>query len=312
MQETPMQIFHFFTLIFCLGISVLSAQLSDHFKKAEGKSEIHRIKNIDFIYLINLDQRPEKLASSLQQLHPYGIVPYRFSAVNGWELSLEAINDVGVKFSPEMKGGFMATSYLTNNFKPTHELMQHHGQTYFVHCMARGTIGIILSHLSVLQDAYDSEYETIWVMEDDIEVKQDPRMVSELIEKLDGLVGQGNWDVLYTDRAFHHSSGSHVLGGNTGHYKRPNFELTKPASRPVKISPDFLKIPTRYSTTSMIIRRGGMLKILDFMKTHQIYLPYDLDYHWMELRVYTTWNDVVTNQAKAISDNGTPPKPKKT
>lgn len=31
----------------------------------------------------------------------------------------------------------------------------------------------MLSHLSVLKDALDSGYETIWVMEDDIHIIQD-------------------------------------------------------------------------------------------------------------------------------------------
>jgi len=72
----------------------LQAGLQDHFKKAEGKSDIHKTRNIDFIYMINLDERPEKWQMSIAQLASYGIIPYRFSAVNGWELSLEDINDV--------------------------------------------------------------------------------------------------------------------------------------------------------------------------------------------------------------------------
>jgi acetolactate synthase-1/2/3 large subunit len=35
-----------------------------------------------------------------------------------------------------------------------------------------GAIGIALSHLSILQDAYDSGYETVWVMEDDVDIMQ--------------------------------------------------------------------------------------------------------------------------------------------
>jgi hypothetical protein len=38
----------------------LSADIKDHLKPAETKSEMHNIPNVDFIYMINLDQRPEK------------------------------------------------------------------------------------------------------------------------------------------------------------------------------------------------------------------------------------------------------------
>ncbi len=159
------------------------------------------MRNIDYIYIINLDQRPEKFEKCIAQLYPYGIYPYRFSAVNGWELSIETINDLGVKFEPGMQGDFMGTSYLPrSNFKPHHEKIQNYNQTYFCHCMSRGAIGIVLSHLSILQDAYDSGYETIWVMEDDIEVIRDPHELSDLIERLDRKVGEDNWDILFTDR----------------------------------------------------------------------------------------------------------------
>ena len=73
-------------------------------------------------------------------------------------------------------------------------------RTYFGPSNARGTIGIVLSHLSVLQDALDSGYDTIWVMEDDIQIIRNPRKLSKLIAKLDALVGKNGWDVLYTDQ----------------------------------------------------------------------------------------------------------------
>ncbi|NGX26897.1 MAG: hypothetical protein K940chlam6_00823, partial [Chlamydiae bacterium] len=169
--------------------SSLYSNVFDHLKPAEGKSDIHKMRNIDFIYMINLDQRPEKFEKSINKLHPYGIYPYRFSAVNGWELSLEDINNIGVKYAPGMVGGFMGTIYLPDDeFQASHELIQNYDRTYFCHCMSRGAMGIVLSHLSILKDAYESGYETIWVMEDDIEVLQDPTILSDLIDQLDGAV----------------------------------------------------------------------------------------------------------------------------
>ena len=86
----------FFVLCTLCSVS-LSARLEDHFKRAPHKGKGHQIRNIDFIYMINLDRRPEKFESSLKQLQPYGMKPYPFSAVNGWELTLKDINDVGLK-----------------------------------------------------------------------------------------------------------------------------------------------------------------------------------------------------------------------
>ncbi|MBA3721618.1 MAG: glycosyltransferase family 25 protein [Parachlamydiaceae bacterium] len=290
---------------FSIFNSVLQAKLEDHFKKIENKSNIHKMRNIDFIYLINLDQRPEKFQKCIDQLHPYGIYPYRFSAVNGWELTLEDINDVGLKFEPGMQGGFMATSYLTPDLKPTHNLVENFGQAYFVHCFARGTIGICLSHLSILQDAYDSGYKTIWVMEDDIEVIRDPTIIPDLIDQLNKAVGKNNWDVLFTDRDFRNGNGEYT--GCSADARRPNFNPVKKNDYALKkdINPVFRKIGSRYGAHSMIISRRGIAKILNFIKSHKIFLPYDLDFYLpLGINLYTVREDVVANLPKAISDNG--------
>lgn len=281
----------------------LCCDVEDHLKILADKSSDHSMKNIDFIYLINLDQRSEKLKLTLDQLTPYGIYPYRFSAVNGWELSLETIHDVGLKFSPEMEGGFMATSYPNESFKPSHEIIQHYGQTYFCHCMALGTIGCVLSHLSVLQDAYDSGYETIWVIEDDIEIKRDPTILPDLIDKLDRLVGKDNWDVLFTDRDIHGGDGNYVIASSAA--KRPDYASRNDFAIKHEISPDFRRIGARYGSHSMIIRKCGVKKLLQFLKAHQVFLPYDLEYTLPPgIQLYTVLEDVVSNFAKAISDNG--------
>ena len=47
--------------VFCPG--GLFAKVEDHFKKALSKDGNHQIRNIDFIYMINLDERPEKVKS---------------------------------------------------------------------------------------------------------------------------------------------------------------------------------------------------------------------------------------------------------
>jgi GR25 family glycosyltransferase involved in LPS biosynthesis len=289
--------------------SSLFSDLQDHLKKAENKGEGHSYKNIDFIYIINLDQRPEKYKSCIDQLEPYGIIPYRFSAVNGWELSLEAINDVGLKFTPLMEGGFMGTSYLKEgNFNPHHEVIGNFGQTYFCHCMARGTIGICLSHISILQDAWDSGYETIWVMEDDIEVLRDPRTLPKLIEELDMLVGKDQWDILFTDRDIRDQYGHHkptIWGA-----KRPDysvFESENNFAENLQIGPHFRKIGARYGATSMIIRRSGMKKLLQFFYAHSIFLPYDLDFIYpRKIKLYTVLEDIISNLPNALSDNGGP------
>jgi GR25 family glycosyltransferase involved in LPS biosynthesis len=294
--------------LFFLAIASLRADLEDHFKKLEHgpASEGQALRNIDFIYMINLDQRPEKWEKSREQLLPYGIAPHRFSAVNGWELDVETINDVGVVFAPEMEGGFMATSYHT--LEQSHEIIANVGQTYFVHCMARGAIGCYLSHLSVLQDAYDRGYETIWVMEDDIAIIRDPRLLPDIIDALDQEVGKGQWDVLFTDKDMRRSDGAYIPCW--GAMQRPDISFGQRNNDYTIRAPlgsFFYRIGCRFGTHSMIIRRSGMKKILQFCKAHKMYLPYDMDMiRIFGIKLYTVAEDVVGNLPKAASDNGAP------
>lgn len=290
---------------------LLFACIEDHLKKVDRTqcfSEANSMRHIDFIYMINLDQRPEKWKLSTDQLRPYGIIPCRFSAVNGWELSLEAINDVGLTLSPEMDRGFMATTYLHPDLQPQHEPLEQIGRSYFCHCMARGTIGIALSHISILQDAYEQGYETIWVMEDDIQVIKDPHLLSDLIAELDATLGQGNWDVLFTDRDMLRSDGSY----NPCHWAARRPDITDGMKKNdywtrTPVNGTFWKIGARYGAHSMIIRRSGIKKLLMHFKAHQIYLPYDLEFILpLGIQLYALQDDVITNLPKALSDNGGP------
>jgi len=305
---------HLFLLILLVAVKSLHADIADHFKPCQNKSGNHSMRNIDFIYLINLDRRPDRLADCSRRLDPYDIHPYRFSAVNGWELPIEVINDVGLKFEPWMNKGIMGTYYYLdeqNIIQHAHEIIGVEGRTYFGHCVARGPIAIALSHLSVLQDALNSGYNTVWVLEDDFELKGNPHIISELIDKLDSLVGKEGWDVLFTDRDIRKANGEH----NPCYWaaRRPNFTPWNPnqfAERKI-ISPDFQKIGARWGSHSMILRKSGIEKILHFFKVYRIFFPYDMDYifpsdMFSEIQLYTVLEDVVSNQVDSVSDNSGP------
>lgn len=61
--------------------------------------------------MVNSDERAEKHKSSLEQLVSSGIIPCRFSAVNGWNLLLETTNSIGIPYELWMQGGIWRTSY---------------------------------------------------------------------------------------------------------------------------------------------------------------------------------------------------------
>jgi GR25 family glycosyltransferase involved in LPS biosynthesis len=273
---------------FFLLATIGHADFSSHLRKdLNKKTEKSSIAKIDFIYLINLDQRPKKLERCLTQLKSYDIFPHRFSAIYGWDLPPGVFNDVGVKFSPGMRSSEWVIHFpAKGKGEPESDFLRAEciGKTVFSRWMTPGDIGCSLSHLSVLQDAVDSGYETIWVMEDDILLEKDPHLLSSLIEKLDAKVGKEGWDVLYTDldssdsaRYTEENDFQSDLKGDLWFFWRPDMNLADrtPFAKRTVLSEDFIKIGSRFRTHSMIIRRSGMKKILDFEKKHHLFIPYD-------------------------------------
>ncbi len=255
------------------------------------------MRNVDFIYLINLDNHPEKLKACLNQLTPYGVHPYRFSAVNGLGLSLATINDLGLKVSNEMERGTLGIYYpLEGNFEFNYRLLTDDNQTYFNYWMTRENIGKALSHISILQDALDSGYETIWVMEDDIQVVRDPREISELIDRLDQQVGKDNWDILFTDQDQQHQNGHYTTTFQTG--QRPDyapFAREIPFKLKEKIGSDFFRIGARSGSYSMVLRKSGIRKLLQYFHARQLFSPYDIEYAFPRgIRLYTVDKEVVS------------------
>ena len=243
----------------------------------------------------------------MDALSPYGINPYRFSAVNGWELTFDAIDDLGIKYRPGMLNS-IASVFRHEDGKEymSFEVMKDEAVTYYCHSLSRGAIGCFLSHLSILQDAYDSGYNTIWIIEDDIRVVENPLVLSSLIAKLDSLVG-ADWDVLFTDNEIKGADGRPVPCSVIR--PRPNFQV-KPLeyySMRHKVDEDMTKIGMRFGSHSMIVRRSGMKKILDYAKAYKIYFPYDIEYFLApEIKLYQCNRDIVGNIAGGLSDNGQP------
>lgn len=276
-------------------------------RPAKGKIGNPSMLNIDYIYMINLDKRPEKYQSTMKALEPYGIFPYRFSAVNGWDLSFEAIEKLGVTYEEGLPEGPIASVFRHEGGMEyvSFEIMKEPGVAYYCHSLSRGAIGCILSHLSVLQDAYDSGYRVIWVLEDDIQIIRNPHELSSLINVLDNLAP--DWDVLFTDDETKNAEGQRVYCGAIR--PRPYFSL-----QPVDyyrnrsyVNEDIIRLGLRFGSYSMIIKRPGMKKILDYFKANKIYFPYDIDYRFVpEINMYSCTRDIVTTTYGGISDNAIP------
>lgn len=247
---------------------------------------------IDHIYLINLDHRKDRLEKSLKQLAPYGLIPHRFAAIYGKNLSVAELSRVALKLEPFMEKHKWSRG-VSKGLKKDFLRKEVCGKPFFSEWMTIGAVGCALSHLSVLKEAYDLGYETIWVLEDDFVVKEDPHKLNSLIEKLDALT-DSSWDVLYTDQD---EGTEEDISPNLWFMWRPDhvlFDMTAPIKRS-KISEDFIKIGSRSRTHSMLIRRSGMKKILDHFNQHHLYLPYDHEIALVrDIQLYMLTYPVVT------------------
>lgn len=290
-------------LIVFLGCQ-LFGKVEDCFRKINHRMDTHQIKHIDYIYLINLDHQVERYCRSFEQLAAYQIYPHRFSAINGWEMTESQINQVGLKwkswmnFGPNLNG--KGVRFEKNKEKKYRLKDLENGKIIFSEHISKGGIGCALSHLSILQDAYDAGYQTIWILEDDFVLHENPHLLSEYIEKLDQLTDE--WDVLYTDENY--VSWFDVQESNSADfYKkfpikwRPdhaiqNYQfLTK---REV-LNEDFNQIASRFGMYSIIVRRSGMKKILDFIKERGIFLPIDHDISYVpNIKLFVLKKSLVT------------------
>ncbi|MGB7978578.1 MAG: glycosyltransferase family 25 protein [Chlamydiales bacterium] len=291
-------------LFFLFALSLHSAELLPHLRKIEKRIHATSIEGVDCTYLINLDERRDRLNECLQNLLPFGILPQRFPAIYGWRIPLEEYADLGVKFGPGMWPGKENALLAVPNrgffFVQLSEAF--YGQTFFSGWLTPGALGCTLSHLSVLQDALDAGYETIWVLEDDFVLIENPHLLSGKIEELDRLVGASGWDVLYTDSDYlfgvDPTQDLQAQLPMKWRPDRPDFDLkTLLGSTPV--GDGFLKIGSRIGTHSMMIRRSGVEKILRFNKEHGIFMPYDHEIAFVpDIRLYALKQPIVGAHAK--------------
>ncbi len=271
----------FFFLLLCA--SHLSAMDADshiksfetpvvkYLKPLEISDQNSGIDLIDCIYVINLDSRPGKWKGIKKQLDDRGLKYNRVSAVNGWEISYEQLKELCGPYPIRLK---------------------------------KGEYGCILSHLSVLNDAYKRGFKHIWVLEDDAEFLEEIAQIPHLLKKLSKI--DSKWDVFYTDGSPRYlREGKIVPGVPLAHDPRPDENLP-PLEHFIKnnpVSKEIIKIGQRNGTTSMILTRNGIKKILDYFTHVYMWSPIDINMHYIHgIREYVSTKDIVSNRINDDSD----------
>ncbi|MBX7066663.1 MAG: glycosyltransferase family 25 protein [Parachlamydiales bacterium] len=284
------------TLLFTLS---LFAGIEDQYRKLDLKFGFSGPENIDYIYVINLDKRPERWQKTLKELAPYGIIPERFPGIYGWALLPEQLDQVGLRYQPGMWPGKEFVMYFPPNKNGEWDFIYLNefdwGKAVFSGWTVKGTIGCSLSHFSVLKDGYDSGYQTIWVMEDDVRVLRDPKVLSSLIEELYQV--DPEWDLLYTDRDYLDVDPNHPIAEQIPWMWRPDmpFYDLKNLSFHEDAGDSFIRIGSRMRAHSILYSRSGMKKILAFYRENGNFLPYDNEVALIpEIRMYVVKDSVVT------------------
>jgi GR25 family glycosyltransferase involved in LPS biosynthesis len=226
------------------------------------------IDPIDCVYVINLDARPEKWERTQAQLQERGILANRVSAINGWELTAEQKKELAGPYYVRLEGG---------------------------------PIGCLLSHLSIYKDAWERGYQTIWVAEDDIECVGDVKQIPEYLKKLSEI--DPKWDIFYTDMDTRDTQNGYYASRNeTGRPDQPlppieYFEYRE------EVADGLMRIRSRFGTTSMIISRRGLEKILAYFSHVYMWTAIDCELHFIRsIREYAPKQEIVSNLRNAPSD----------
>ena len=280
--------------------------ISKHFIKIDqnNKTDKFQIRNIDFIYTINLDRRPDRWKKCLEQMAPYKISPFRVSGINGWGITQEVFNDFALKLSPSMNYDGLVHFSPALPGEPGKRIDE---SSYGKSCVRSGVVsgyhGCTLSHLSAIEDGYLSNYETIWVLEDDFTVKGNPHALADTIDKLNQLVGKDGWDVLYTDDDSYFTPLNVRSHFGSPRWIRPGTPISQSHVERRLIGEDFFKIGGRTDGHSYIVSRSGMKKILDYVKNQGIFLVIDTEIPCVPgINLYNLKYDLVHGRDRQYSD----------
>ncbi len=217
---------------------------------------------IDCIYVINLDSRADRWHRLQPVFEKMGISPNRVSAYVGKTITKEQKLDMFGPYPIRMPGP---------------------------------AIGCLLSHLSIIKDAYERGFSAVWIMEDDVEFLENAGVISKLMEDLTEI--DSEWDFLYTDTNCRNPEGGYYYTGSW-EFARPdqNCPPYEVLNQRISVGSDFEITNMRYGLTSYILTRSGIEKLYRYFTHVFLWVPVDVDIHYIPgIRKYGVTRDVVTN-----------------
>ncbi len=213
------------------------------------------LKNIDQIYVINLDARVEKWKRTSAELEKYGLKAIRVPGINGNRMDRELRKQI------------------------TQEILSWN-------CLSDGQLGCFLSHLAVLKDAFNKKHQCIWVLEDDILALKDLRELDGVLDKLTEF--DPEWDLLFTNinNRINNRMENPMLTFEMIMGPKFNYSLVTDPSFTAHENEDFRRIQYRLGTYSMIISDRGVRKLVEYFQIAKANFPIDMQIHCLFNRRY--------------------------
>jgi GR25 family glycosyltransferase involved in LPS biosynthesis len=231
------------------------------------------IAGIDCIYCINLDVRKDKWKAMHQKLSDQGLKANRVPAINGWkELAREQIKAIQKPYKSRLN---------------------------------KGQVGCLLSHLSILKDAENRNFDRVLILEDDVNFVSEMKDLSKYLDKISAL--DPEWDILFLD--------DWTLEKNSGIRSpkdRADSKMSEVIKKPKEVltGTNFVRTYYRHGAYAMVVSKNGARKISEYFIRTPLFFAYDLEFnHIHNIKMYETDKDFVTVDLK-ISD--TSKRPKKT
>ena len=247
------------------------------------------IEVIDAIYLINLERRIDRLKWMGRLLSSWGLSFNRVIACDGQtEISNSQINELV---------GFNDNALLWLN----------------IYGPPKSAVACLISHLSVIKDAYERGFDIIWVLEDDVEILEDPHILNTIIQDLSLI--DSDWDLFYTDLFPRKQKGTapNSIEEKSGTSQEIEYytaeDMKRRRLRDTATPPSLFNFPQienkgnginlirwRTACHSMIISKKGLKKILDYFSTRTLFDHIDRELHLIpDIRLYASQRDIVTN-----------------
>ncbi|MCH9631318.1 MAG: hypothetical protein S4CHLAM37_13400 [Chlamydiia bacterium] len=243
--------------------------LQSFLEKTEEMVEFSGLKEIDRIFVINLDRETKRWSYIQALTDKFELGVNRFSAIYGKEIERRRLKD------------------------------------FYRHCLHKnctgrnvspGQIGVFLSHLSILKHAIEKDYDVIWILEDDVAIVEDPKIIDSLVEELEQI--DPDWEFLYTDICSRFVRKNGTIEWNSFEENFGNdFDyslITSKDYEPYK-DDDIQSIQHRLGAYSMILSRKGIRKLYSYFINNRMRYAYDVDLNFCEDKhMYQTNRDVVT------------------